>query len=143
MYAVDDERGAHARMSIHEGVLLIELKDLITAAILEDIATQATAMHGTEVCGFILDFRSALLAATAEQLDLIVMRHPQGAAIYKPGAFVSNDEQEPVLRAHAISMARCGMYRKTFDDTLSAHDWVRLRAQSCREQAHRGASALR
>lgn len=143
MHAAGGKRGDPVRMSLHDGVLLIEFTGPLTAPALTRVAARAHAEFADRCCGFILDFRLAVLAATAEELDELVTRHAPGPAIYAPGAFVTNDEQEPVLRAHAISMARRQIFRKTFDDTVSAHDWVKLRVQSYRVAALRDDSALR
>lgn len=109
-------------------VLLMRLSGVLTAPVLAGFASEAAERYGHRARGFVLDYRRAVIVATVDELHELIKRTPVDSPIRRPGAFVGSQASLPALREHALQMARAGIPRKTFVDTLGAHLWVRARS---------------
>lgn len=105
-------------------VLLLRMAGPLTARTLAGFAADAMAAYGQEARGFVLDYRAAAIVATTEELGLMLARMPSHSPMRRPGAFVGTAATLDTLREHAFRMALQGFPRRTFVDTLTAHEWV-------------------
>lgn len=113
-----------AAMSELDGrVLLIRLSGVVTASALWAIADEAASAHAERCRGFIIDYRPAVLAASADQLGAVV-QECGFPAMRLPGAYVVAGGSAQVLMAHAVRMAHAGLWRRTFSEVEPARAWV-------------------
>lgn len=122
---VDRSSSASANLRwVGPGVMLAGMRGIVTWPAVVGLMTEAHA------CGVLLnmralivDYRPAVLAMSAAEMSAI---QPSGvlSPLAGPIALVANEIDMPALRAHSEAMARRGMWRRTFLDTLTAYEWL-------------------
>lgn len=125
MAEVVKHEAASAEMHLLPGaIVLLEMRGPLLARSLFGFAAHATAAHGKVARGFILDYRSALLAAGPDDLRNLLDHVAPDSPLRRPGAFVCTNDQDETMYAHAEQMAWAGFPRRVFAGTLPAYRWV-------------------
>lgn len=111
-----------------DGVLSARISGVLTAEMMDRFAADCCERYGAHAHGFVVDYRSCVLAAKAADLLKALRLLPARSPMYVPGAFVCTPPTAPLLMQHAQASARAGARRRVFYDPAVARLWVLARS---------------
>ena len=106
------------------GIVVLRLTGALTVEAIDEFGKQLHARHGATAAGYLLDYRTAVILATDDDLARLA-RTPHPDPIRRPAAFVVHPSAEERIRRQCLRMARLGFPRRYFFDLRTARDWVR------------------
>ena len=108
-----------------DGVLVVRMSGPLTGEALLHFKAEVVRLYGADIRGFVADYRGAMVAVSAAELDAVLDDGQDGSAPSMPAALLVRASDAPAFEAHAARMALLRIRRRVFVEPLAALAWVR------------------
>ena len=110
------------------GIVVLRLTGALTVEAIDEFGKRLHAAHGATASGYLLDYRTAVILATDDDLTrLSQTAHPD--PLKRPAAFIVHPSAAQSIKDQCLRMALLGFPRRYFFEIRPAWEWVSQEAR--------------